>query len=340
MQQFEWIVVGAGPAGISAVGTLLDEGVEPRSIAWIDPAFAVGDFGMRWGNVPSNTRVGDFYAMFEACRSFEFDPKTGSFQLDRMPKDGWCDLRYVAEPLRAITERLRAKVASIAGSVTSCDSEPPGWRLQMRDTGEARARNVVLAVGARPRTLDLGTIETIPLDVAMDRERLPEVCGRGDTVAVFGSSHSAVLAMMILLENCEVAGVANFYRSPLCFAVQFADARWAYYDSGLKGPVAAWARRNLSGALPPKLQRYLVNGRSPAAQLAGCTKAIAAVGFAPRMDLEYDPTTGIIAPGLFGCGFAFPEVAADEFGRPVQRVGLIRFARYLARVVPIWRSSR
>ena len=39
---FQWAVVGAGPAGIAAVGKLLDNAVNPASILWIDPQFKVG----------------------------------------------------------------------------------------------------------------------------------------------------------------------------------------------------------------------------------------------------------------------------------------------------------
>ncbi len=48
--------------------------------------------------------------------------------------------------------------------------------------------------------------------------------------------------------------------------------------------------------------------------------------------------TGIIAPGLFGCGFGFPEAGADEFGDLVYRVGIIKFTRYIGRVLPLWKA--
>ena len=347
MADFEWAVVGGGPAGISAVGTLLDEGVRADAIAWIDPAFGGGDFGMLWGNVPSNTRVGDFSKMFTSCRSFEFDSRPSRLPIEDLAEESWCDLHYVGDVLQAITATLRAKVTSIVGFVIRCTSIRSGWQLHLRDGSTARARNVVLATGARPRELQLPGVIAIPLDVALDRERLPAFCTPQDTVAVFGSSHSAILAMRILVENCDVGGIMNFYRSPLLYAVPLEDGRWLYYDTGLKGHVAAWARENLGGSdLPERLERFPVNGNAPISELARCTKAISAIGFEARGEpvvdgmthLNHDPRTGIIGPGLFGCGFAFPEIAADEFGELVPRVGLIRFARYLARVVPLWKS--
>lgn len=57
---FKWAVIGAGPAGIAAVGKLIDAGINPKEIVWIDPEFKVGDFGTHWRNVSSNTKVGLF----------------------------------------------------------------------------------------------------------------------------------------------------------------------------------------------------------------------------------------------------------------------------------------
>ena len=42
---FQWLVTGAGPAGIAAVGKLLDAQIPKDKIGWLDPAFRVGDLG-------------------------------------------------------------------------------------------------------------------------------------------------------------------------------------------------------------------------------------------------------------------------------------------------------
>jgi cation diffusion facilitator CzcD-associated flavoprotein CzcO len=71
MQQvFEWTVVGAGPAGIASVGKLLDAGVSPSQIAWVDPEFKVGDFGTSWRYVGSNTSVEYFLKYYRHSPSF------------------------------------------------------------------------------------------------------------------------------------------------------------------------------------------------------------------------------------------------------------------------------
>src|SRR6202021_4190927 len=69
---YTWTVIGAGPAGTAAVGKLLDQGVAPEKIAWIDPAFAGGDLGGKWRSVSSNTQVGLFLSYLNDSAAFRF----------------------------------------------------------------------------------------------------------------------------------------------------------------------------------------------------------------------------------------------------------------------------
>ena len=78
MAPYEWTVVGAGPAGTAAVGKLLDHGIEPARIAWIDPAFAGGDVGGKWRTVSSNTVVGTFLSHGGAKGTVTSHFKSGS----------------------------------------------------------------------------------------------------------------------------------------------------------------------------------------------------------------------------------------------------------------------
>lgn len=68
----QWTIIGAGPAGIAFVGKLLDAGIQPSQITWIDPAFKVGDFGTLWRPVSSNTTVRLFLAFLNAAESFGY----------------------------------------------------------------------------------------------------------------------------------------------------------------------------------------------------------------------------------------------------------------------------
>ena len=79
-------------------------------------------------------------------------------------------------------------------------------------------------------------------------------------------------------------------------------------------------------------------------KLEACDRVAYTVGFERRKlpgtrqfgQLDYDPTTGILAPGLFGCGIAFPAYTADPYGYWEYRVGLKKFMDHLESVLPLW----
>lgn len=121
---------------------------------------------------------------------------------------------------------------------------------------------------------------------------------------------------MIIIRNLLEAGVndvANFYLEPLKYAVNMGD--YILYDnSGLKGETAKWVRKNISQNLDSRVKRYLSTKEQVSNHLHKYNKVIYATGFQQRVPSaegidvsQYDPTTGIIAPGLFGVGICFPQ---------------------------------
>src|SRR6202000_1746519 len=95
-----------------------------------------------------------------------------------------------------------------------------GWSMQDRqwriDAGpqDLTSDNVILAVGATPKTLDYPQLREIPVEGALDPEKIAEEPLENATVAVFGSSHSSMIALPHLL-RLPVGKVVNFYRSPV-----------------------------------------------------------------------------------------------------------------------------
>ena len=53
-------------------------------------------------------------------------------------------------------------------------------------------------------------------------------------------------------------------------------------------------------------------------------------------DTKHNPYVGIIGPGLFGFGIAYPELKSDPFGSVESQVGLWKFMVYLNKVLPVW----
>jgi cation diffusion facilitator CzcD-associated flavoprotein CzcO len=340
MPTYAWTVIGAGAAGIAAVGKLLDQGIAPEKIAWIDPAFAAGDLGQKWRSVSSNTIAGTFLSFFNHSDAFRFS-EAPPLPLQEVDPDETCVLALVAEPLLWVTEHLRERVDVFETTATALRLRNRQWTIQTQQRPVA-SENVVLAVGAVPKKLSYPHLEEIPVEVALDPEKLAQVPLEGATVAVFGSSHSSMIALPQLLRH-PVAKVINFYRSPLKYAVYLDD--WILFDdTGLKGRAAVWARENIDGTFPERLERCWVPGPEFEEKLAECDRVVYTVGFERRKlpetpqwgQLEYNQQNGILAPGLFGLGIAFPEYAEDPYGFGQYRVGLQKFIDYLDSVLPLW----
>jgi cation diffusion facilitator CzcD-associated flavoprotein CzcO len=339
MASYAWTVIGAGPAGIAAVGRLLDQGIPPDKIAWIDPAFAAGDLGGKWRSVSSNTVAGTFMSFLNGSAAFRFSQAPPS-PLAEVDPEETCALALVADPLVWVTEHLRERVQVFEATATTLTLQQRQWWIQTQDL-ELTSANVVLAVGAVPKRLDY-PIDEIPVEVALDAEKLAELPLEGATVAVFGSSHSSMIALPHLL-RLPVAKVINFYRGPLRYAVYLDD--WILFDdTGLKGRAAVWARENIDGLCPQRLERCWVSSPEFAAKIAECDRVVYTVGFEQRKlpetpqwgPLRYNRMNGILAPGLFGLGIAFPEYAKDPYGYGQYRVGLKKFMDYLDSVLPLW----
>jgi cation diffusion facilitator CzcD-associated flavoprotein CzcO len=335
-----WTVIGAGPAGIAAIGRLLDHGVAAGAIAWIDPAFAAGDLGQKWRSVSSNTHVGLFLSYLNASPTFAFSAAP-AMPLSRLDPQETCTLGLVADPLVWITQHLTQRVNVFETTATTLTLQGRQWTITT-ERGEIVSENVILAVGAAPKKLTYPHLDEIPVEVALDPEKLAEQPLQGATVAVFGSSHSSMIVLPNLLRH-PVKKVINFYQSPLKYAV-YLDNWILYDDTGLKGRAAQWARDNIDGIYPDGLDRCWVSSPEFDEKVAQCDRVVYTVGFDRRKlpetpqwgQLDYNPTNGILAPGLFGLGIAFPEYAKDPYGYGQYRVGLKKFMDHLNSVLPLW----
>ncbi len=338
----DWLVVGAGPAGIAAVGKLIDNGVRPGSIAWVDPEFSVGDLGRKWRGVSSNTKVRLFRKFLNGCRSFGYDGERARFALDSLDPQGTCLLENVVEPLQWVTGNLMPKVKAIRSEIAKIESGG-GRYVATSPWGAVRAQSVVLAIGAEPVGLGY-PLPRIALEDALDAGRAKRAVDPQDVVGVFGSSHSAVMAVRNLID-AGASRVINFYRSPLRYAVDYGE--WTLRDNtGLKGATAEWARTKMGSVPEGKLLRVDASAEQVERYLPQCSKVVYGVGFSPRsipvegVDLSrYDQRTGVVAQRLYGCGIAFPERVVDRAGNVELNVGIWKFMQYLDRVVPSWLSS-
>ncbi|KTD33989.1 FAD-dependent oxidoreductase [Legionella israelensis] len=341
---FEWAIIGAGPAGIAAIGKLLDSNIAPEKILWIDPYFNVGDLGRYWKNVSSNTTVKLFLDFLKAVKSFAFDKAHHDFALTHLAQDETCTLNYIVEPLQWITDHFREKIANSQDFIKKLNRTNGQWRIQ--GASNYQAKQIILATGAEPKQLHHSDIETISFKDAINKNNLSKIVNQNETYAVFGSSHSAIMIIHHLME-LNVHQVINFYRSPCRYAIDMGD--WILFDNtGLKGKTAEWAKTNIDGIQPDNLKRYITNENNIIHYLPLCNKAIYAIGFEKRRTISiddyeqpsYHSRLGIIAPGLFGLGIGYPAIKSDPFGNIEEQVGLWKFVIYLDKIMPLWLKYR
>ncbi len=339
----KWIVIGAGPGGTSCVGQLLDEGVDSNSIVWVDKAFNVGRLGACYRNVPGNTRNLVFIDYLYHYKSFEFNTCSIEYSLFKGGHNDTCPLNGIVQPLEWVTHHLRTKVRSVQAVVNNIAHKDGIWHVHTAEHVIIAPR-VVLATGSQPKDplYQAQAHQTIiPLDAALDASTLPAHVTPTDVIAVVGSAHSAFLVLKNLcaLPTAKIVHIAN---TPVCYALE-AGRHIFYKHTGLKGLVARWAREVYENNPPPNLVKK-IGEMCTLSDLAACNKIIYARGYqrspVPGLSSEllnnYDSHTGVIAPGLFGIGIAFPELVLDASGQYEYAIGLNGFMHFAQRVVPEW----
>ena len=336
-----WTIIGAGPAGITTIGLLLDLGVQGKDITWVDPDFGVGRIGQLYSSIPSNTKTKLFVEFINACKVFQECDSPALEKLYQYNPEIEYPLHIIIDPLKDITTHLMSKVNVLRTRLQSLNFQENVWGVGVTDS-QFTSEHVVLATGSHPYSLDYSCNHEIPLDMALNKERLAQEVTSEDSIAVVGGAHSAVLILKFLSE-LNVKRIINFYKSPIRYAVDMGD--WILYnESGLGGIAAQWAQNVLEKSPPANLVRIYNCAESLDAWLPICNKIIYAVGFErntlpvipENAKLEYDSTTGIIAPRLFGIGIAFPETYTDPLGNVEYRIGLSQFMEYAQRVIPQW----
>lgn len=332
----EWVIVGAGPAGIIIVGLLLELGTDPKSIIWLDPEFNVGRLGKYYASVPGNAKTKIYIEFLQSCQIFMEANSPAYHKLFDLDQEIEYPLNVIVEPLADISNYLCTKVRCKKDNLCSLNFNNDLWSVGT--TKECfTSSHVILALGAHPKKLDYDCKQEIPLDLAFDKEVLEKYVGVKDTVAVVGSGQSAILLLKYLSE-LQTGRIINFYRNPIEFGG----------ESGLKAATARWAQDVLLKTPPANLLRLFNSCDALKAWLPICTKIIYAVGF-ERNDLptinnapylHFDDPSGMLGPRLFGIGIAFPEKYQDEQGKTVSRIGLIAFMEYAQEILPNWMATK
>jgi hypothetical protein len=256
--------------------------------------------------------------------------------------------------------------------------QPAGWTVRIRSQDslegiEVIAPRLILCTGSSPTITPLPvpslSIERLDLDTVLKPSQLVTVLPTKTplTIAMVGASHSAILALMNLVDLARSSHpqlrIKWFSRHPLRYA-EYMDG-WILRDNtGLKGLAAEFAREQLEDSRLPRSEagRFVEKidcsrnreANAYADHLPTCTHITHAVGFTrdplpimtrdkmilnPEFDHEsggFVDQDGRVIRGLYGAGIAFPERVVDQYGNVEYAVGFYKFTTFLKRVCPTW----
>lgn len=321
---FEWTVIGGGPAGIASVGKLIDAGISPSAIAWVDPNFEVGDFGTAWGYVMSNTAVKYFQKFYNACQAFNYSvSEKPNFIIDKNKLDQTCPLMIAAQPLTWITKQLLDIVHTFKDKVNEIKPHQNIWCLNLASKQKIETKKIIMAIGGDPKELSFPNIATISLKNALNHTKLLQEIKHDDYVVVFGSAQSA-RSVIQNLAHVKAQKLVLLYRSE---------------DS---------VKRHLDNEETPHIEKLEMTPKNLLTHMPKCSKAIYAIGFNRRHipiyglpdSYNYNKKTGEIAPNIYGIGMAFPEVIPYELGQIEYRVTAIwPFMKRLDKLLPFWLTA-
>ena len=141
--QYDWAVVGAGFAGITALAVLLDSGVKASKVVWIDPEFNVGRVGKYYGNVPGNIQIQSVLYYVNNCPFLKNIPSPALKKLYEYNLETYPLLQAIVDPLQDFTNYLRKNVASIEDNVSELIRIDNYWTLHTADV-LIKAKKVIL----------------------------------------------------------------------------------------------------------------------------------------------------------------------------------------------------
>ena len=344
---YEWCIIGGGPAGIIIIGVLLDLGVPLESIKWIDPKFQVGRIGEFYHNVSANSINETYLKFIESCNTFKKIKSQNIDNLYKLKKDGYENLKIISDVLQDISDYFLEYIPHEKGFVENLSFENKTWSITLQENSFT-SKNIILATGASPKNLKLENEnqEVIPLDIALDKNKLEKLVNNNDIIAVFGGAHSAILVLKYLSE-ININKINNFYKYPLKYC-KLNDNGVFENINGLKGFAAAWAKEFIENGLPENLFRYKMNEENIKNYLNECNKIIYAIGYertnvangnifynGDYFEIEFDPKTGRIGPNIFGIGIAFPPEIIEN-GIKENLIGINSFMLYAQQVAPNW----
>ncbi len=298
-------IIGTGSAGLLTLLCLSFTKIPPEEIVCIDPYHDGGDLQRKWASVVSNTTWGQLLAILQEKQIPIESIPTQWRELDPSKPT---QLQNYIQLLRHITLSYSKRCEQIYATVSSLQPEGDSIKITYGNAETLNAKVCIIATGSTPKVFGY-PIPTIPLEVALNLDRLKTYIQPNQTVIVFGTAHSGT----IVLSNLHKLGVHThaFHKTEKPFLF----ARDGEYD-GIKQESETIADTILAGGYPQTHLHPLTHTAELIRWSRRSDWVVYASGFQRTeltSPLSYDGETGKIEglPNTWGFGIAFPNRASD-----------------------------
>lgn len=311
-------IIGAGISGLLLILLLAETSIPLNSIYIIDPHFDGGDLFRKWSSVISNTPWSVTITNLQTHLPSVKIPKWAL----ALPLDKPTPVFTIAKLIRECAEPLLKQVKCVYGSAVSANwsSKTSKYTVLVQkeqSTTLIEASGVCLTYGSEPKELDI-SIPSIPLDIALDCNRLSKYIEPDSKVIVFGTRHSGVHVLKNLVD-CSANSIIGLYKG----VKPFMWARDGEYD-GIKMDAALIADEIIAGKYPSVQLLSTSNLSAILREVRSAHWVVYAIGFEPRnllqitndgvpiTKIEYDNSGKILnCSSMWGFGIAYPSQAPD-----------------------------
>ncbi len=304
-QECKICIIGTGSAGLLTLFCLSFTNIPPQDVICIDPYHDGGSLQRKWSTIVSNTT---WNQMLDILRKKQVSVESLPSPWQSIDPSKPTTLLHYIRLLRHITKSYMERCELIYSTVNSIKEENGKTRVSYGSNGSLLAKLCIVCTGSEAKHLEY-PIPTIPLEIALDAERLKQYVDSKSVVSVFGTAHSGTL---ILSHLHKLGAITHaFYKGEKPF--QF--ARDGEYD-GIKQESETIAMSILNGEYTQTFLHPLTNTAALIRHTRKSDWVIYATGF-QRTPLTksyaYDGKTGRIQdfPNTWGFGIAFPNLAED-----------------------------
>jgi len=322
---FPLAIVGLGPAGIFTVASLPDDILSKTLL--LEKSCVGGDLYSYYSEVTANIHKAWFIKTFLSIPKWadQTFPELDTYTDAEKPK-----LADICKILRRLAEPDIQKAHFQNTALAHLIEIEGGWSLVTTKGAMFQAKQVILCLGATPKTMDL-PIRSIPLSIALS-QKLAHSVSPTDKIVVFGISHSGIIVIKNL-KNLGCTNVHVIYKGKDPFIVE------TYNGVPLSGSyIFHMIDKKEWGLLTPTFINY-DDSEAIHGVLQNADAVIYAIGFEPRV-FTYTNKAGDCLPvtndtsGIYGFGIGRPRMGKTIVGEVFVDIGFEGFIKAIHAELP------